>query len=223
MMEVLHLAEMTNKKTFPQDLSNAPSGCASKELADHRSEVRASLRSVDAFSWLFIVLFWNGIVSVFAYNGYGSLYVHYFGPLPASFPPLIEAFAIKDSVHLVAAWFMCSVLMLFFVIGMMICWYFLLSVVGRVDVVLSDTEGCIRTGIGPFRRTRRFDISKVKNVREESTAYVVLGRSLKYIRIDGDQNIRFGLMLATERREWMYHVLHRLLRANKAVGKQRLA
>jgi hypothetical protein len=120
----------------------------------------------------------------------------------------------------VAAWFVCTILIIFIVLGVAIAWKFLLSVLGAVHVVCSGSQGRIRTGIGPFKRTRRFDISTVKNVREESTAYYILGRKLKYVRIDAEPPIRFGLMLSTERRGWMQRVLHKRLLGDRGIGKK---
>ncbi len=52
--------------------------------------------------------------------------------------------------------FLCLFLTPFILVGAGLFFALLLSVAGRVEVVVSGPDGRVRTGVGPFRWTRRF-------------------------------------------------------------------
>ena len=82
------------------------------------------------------------------------------------------------------------------------------SVVNLSEVVVTGTDGRVRTGFGPFNWTRRFDPSRVKRVVIAQTSYEQNGQRKPLIQIEADRTIKFGSLLPDERRAWMLGVLH---------------
>jgi hypothetical protein len=100
--------------------------------------------------------------------------------------------------------------------------FFLFSLMGRVDMILMGNDGRIRTGFGPINWTRRFDASKVKRVVEGLTSYQTNGRNKKLIQIEADRNVKFGASLPDDRRQWMLGVLHLILVAKNKDARKTL-
>jgi hypothetical protein len=208
----------------PEALSRPPKGCIYEPQIGGGAIVRASLRSPGAaLGTLAVCLFWNGITSIFVLLALSGLYVHFIGPLPKWFPAPTskgEDGNLGSDMPLGMTLFLCIFLIPFVAIGFMMILAFLNSLMGRVEVIISMNEGRVRTGIGPFNWTRRFDASKVKRVATSQTRYVQNGQRKQLIEIEAeDRRVRFGSMLRDERRAWMLGVLHLLLVAPAKGGK----
>ena len=108
--------------------------------------------------------------------------------------------------------FLCLFLTPFVLIGTGLFFALLLSVAGRVEVVVSGPDGRVRTGVGPFRWTRRFAAGDVRRVAAGQTAYQENGRAKELIQIETpDRTVKFGSMLPGARRRWMMAALQQLL------------
>jgi hypothetical protein len=203
----------------PSAITQPPAGCSYDATPSGNTVVRATTRSVGtAIGTLAICLFWNGIVSVFLLIVIGGFYSYFIGPLPHAFPMQSPRPAPGHSaMGLGMLIFMSIFLTPFVVIGVGMIWAFLLSVAGRVDVIINGADGIVRTGVGPIRLTKRFDASQVKRVSLGETRYKENGRTKELIEIEAAERIaRFGTMLSQERREWMRTVLHiRLVRGGR--------
>ena len=214
-------------------LAKPPKGCWYEQQMGGGGAVYASLRSPGtAIGTLAVCLFWNGIVSVFVLVALSGLYTHFFGRLPPWFPAPGAGGSKSSSgggnsgseMSLGMTLFLCLFLTPFVIIGIGMFLAFLMSLLGRVEVVVSMGSGCVRTGFGPFNWTRRFDASKVKRVKAGQTSYAQNGRYKQLIQIESeDRTVSFGSTLRDQRREWMLGVLHLLLVANNKKGTRPLA
>lgn len=196
-------------------LQEAPSGCDVSHDGDE-VVVTASLRSLPTFLvTLFACLFWNGIVSVFLLVAIAGLWFNFIGPLPAWFPapgskdgvPIMN----DDTMGLGMTLFLCVFLTPFVVIGTILIGVTLLSLAGRVQVVLQREKSYAATGIAFMRFTKRFDPNQVQSVDLGITRWQSEGEHRPLIEIKSDRIIKFGSMLSTERMEWMRAVLAVLL------------
>ena len=179
------------------------------ELGDE-IRIRASLRSIGgALGALAVALFWNGIVSVFVLLAAAAIYVNLVGPLPAWFPvPKSDTGA---PMPLGMALFLCVFLIPFVTIGAAMIAAVFLCIGGHVEVVLRDGQGVVRTGVGRFCWSRRFDATKVRRVGMGETSWKQNDQAKPVIVIEADRTVKFGSMLAGERREWLRAALHVLL------------
>jgi hypothetical protein len=197
-------------------LQQPPRGCSVEEWGNEII-VRASLRSFATFCGaLFAALFWNGIVSVFLLLVFASLYNQFIGPLPAWFP----APDMKDPMPLGLALFLCVFLTPFVAIGCLLLGAVVMTLGGRVEARVGDTQASVATGIGPVVWRQRFDPSRVRIVKIGLTAWKTNDQSSPLIQIDADRSIKFGSMLSDERRQWMRVVLQQLL--SKRTPSERL-
>jgi hypothetical protein len=202
----------------PSVITRPPAGCSYEASPSGATLVRATTRSFGgAIGTLAICLFWNGIVSVFVLMVIASFYIRLVGPLPEYFPAPTSQSNKSGPMSLGMAIFMCIFLTPFVVVGIGMILAFLMSVAGRVDVIVNGVDGRVRTAIGPFYWTKRFDASQVKRVGFGETKYKENGRSKELIEIEtADRTARFGTMLSAERRQWMRTVLHiRLVRGGR--------
>ena len=193
-------------------LATPPAGCSCDEQIGGDLVVRASLRSPGAaVGTLAVCLFWNGIVSVFVLIAIAGLYTNLVGPLPRWFPAPTsngKNGSLGPNMPLGMTLFLCVFLIPFVVIGLGMFLAFLMCLVGRIEVVVTGTDGRVRTGFGPFNWTRRFDPSRVKRVVIAQTSYEQNGQRKPLIQIEADRTIKFGSLLPDERRAWMLGVLH---------------
>ncbi|MDB5357290.1 MAG: hypothetical protein JWN24_3743 [Phycisphaerales bacterium] len=206
-------------------LATPPVGCSCDEPFGGDLAVRASARSFGAaLGALAICLFWNGIVSIFVVFLIGGLYTHFIGPLPKWFP--VPSSNGKNDMSYndpLGTWlFLCLFLTPFVLIGLGMILVFLMCLFGRVEVLVTGSDGRVRTGFGPFSWTRRFDASRVKRVVVGQTSYSQNGQTKALIQIEADRNVKFGSMLPDERRTWMLGVLHVLLVQRTKTGRTAL-
>lgn len=199
-------------------ITRPPAGCTYDASPSGPTVIRASARSAGgAIGLLAICLFWNGIVSVFLLQVIAGFYTHFVGPLPQWFPAPSNH-GKSDIMSLGTSLFMCVFLTPFVVVGLGMLGGFLLSVAGRVEVLVNGFDGRVRTGVGPFSWTRRFDASQVQHVNLGLTKWKENGQSKERIEIvAADRTVRFGTILTPERRQWMRTVLHiRLVRGDRS-------
>ncbi|MDB5289831.1 MAG: hypothetical protein JWL69_1072 [Phycisphaerales bacterium] len=207
-------------------LAMPPVGCSLEEPLGGGLVVRAPARSPGAaIRALAVCLFWNGIISIFVVFAIGNLYTHFIGPLPKWFPMPAHSGKggnLGPGEPLGPTLFLCLFLIPFVVIGSGMFLVFLMYVMGRVETIMTGSDGRIRTGLGPINWTRRFDASEVKRVAAGWTSYEINGRTKPLIQIEADRTVKFGSTLPDERREWMCGVLQVLLVARTKAGRTAL-
>lgn len=211
----------------PTKLANPPVGCSIRDSFGGDLVATASLRSVGgAIGTLVICLFWNGIVSIFVLIALSGLYRHFVGPLPEWFPTPTSGSHGKHGdggEPLGMTLFMCVFLIPFVTIGTVLLLTTLTCIAGRVEVRISGTVGRVRTGIGPFNWTRRFDPTKVKRVADDLSTWSQNDQRKPVIQIEtADRKIKFGSMLADYRRAWLRDALYVLLVAPGKDARRKL-
>jgi hypothetical protein len=199
----------------PASLAQPPAGCTWGQFSPQGYMVRASTRSVGSALGLgFVCLFWNGIVSVFVLLALAGLYTNLIGPLPSWFPAPTNSgkHGHGDPMSLGMTLFLCIFLTPFVAVGTGLLIAFLMSLFGRIEVVVESGQGIVRTGFGPFNWTRRFDASKVRRITTGVSSVQNEGGKKNYvIQIVADRTIKFGLMLPDERRAWMIAAMRNVL------------
>ncbi len=201
---------VTHKRPLVEILANPPRGCS---IAQHgrQIEVKVSLRSLGGFiAMLFITLFWNGVVSVFVLAAIAGLYANLVGPLPQWFPKP------DDNMGLGMTLFLCVFLIPFVLVGLVLLLGLVMTIMGRVVVVIGEHEAYAASGIGILMWRRWFDPQQVRQIETPT-----LGRADKKdtdeespgkkIVIHADRVVRFGSAMPEERREWLVAVLRELL------------
>jgi hypothetical protein len=86
-----------------------------------------------------------------------------------------------------------------------------MTVCGRIDVIVEDTAGRLFTGVGPFGWTRRFDWSEVTRIEEDVLGYQYSGSNGQVISLVGKTRLKFGSMMSEARRYFLLQGL-RVLR-----------
>ena len=216
--QLTKLSELSfRSRSIAETLNQPPDGCSIVPMG-HGVIVRASLRSITGFLVTTgIALFWNGIVSVFVLIAIAGLYANLVGPLPAWFPapgvnngkPQINGGPMKLGETL----FLCVFLIPFVTIGTGMAGAALLSLFGKVVVVIDEFDSYAATGIGLFVWKQRFDPLRVYSVTLSSSTSGSEGRTStsRSIEIQSDRTFKFGSMLQSDRLEWMYAALKELM------------
>lgn len=206
--QLSRLSEVASRKRpIAEVLRNPPTGCSVTEWGQN-TVVHATLRSiVGFFGTLLVALFWNGIVSVFVLVALAGLYTNLIGPLPPWFP----APDFDESMSLGMTLFLCIFLLPFVTIGLLMVGAVLLNSAGKIEVVVGDKNGVVRTGIGFLAWRRQFDPTQVRRVSLGTTSWQTDGQPSEVIIIEADRTIKFGTLLRDERREWLQAILHELL------------
>jgi hypothetical protein len=164
-----------------------------------------------ALGALAISLFWNGIVFVLVALA-GTL-LNLGVPLPHWFPaPNMNGSPMSVGMTI----FLWIFLTPFIVIGLVMIGAFLSALGGRTEVRIRNAEGVVFTGIGSLGYRRRFDASAVKDVRIDDKQWRDSdgGRQRKtYILIETREGklIKFGSMLAEERRKFLAGAVRKVL------------
>jgi hypothetical protein len=206
----------SRRRPLAEVLSKPPAGCAVSEWGQDVL-VHATLRSLGGFvGMLFVALFWNGIVSVFVLIALAGLHHHLIGPLPAWFP----APQLNPPMGLGMTLFLCIFLIPFVTIGSLLVGAMLLNLVGKVEVRIGISDADVRTGLGFLAWRRRFDPTCVRRVSIGSTSWETNGRPSEVVVIDADRTIKFGSLLAEDRREWLQAILTELL-TNQKLSQRR--
>ena len=206
--QLSRLSEVASRKRpIVEVLRNPPTGCSVTDWGQYVL-VHATLRSVVGFfGTLVVALFWNGITLVFVLIALAGLYTNLVGPLPPWFP----APDFDDSLSLGMALFLCIFLFPFVAVGLAVIGAVLLNAAGKIEVVVGDKTGIVRTGIGFLAWRRRFDPTQVRRVTLGTTSWYTNGEPNEVIIIEADRTIKFGTLLRDERREWLQAILHELL------------
>jgi hypothetical protein len=193
-------------------LSRPPSGCSVAE-SGREVVVRATLRSYTGFfASLFFALFWNGVVSMFVLLAVAGLYTNLIGPLPPWFPAPEQ----QNLKGLGETLFLCIFLIPFVTIGAVMAGVVVLCAVGRIEVRLGPETATVRTGVGFLSWRRRFDPTQVRRVTVGQTPWETNGCPNEVVAIEADRTIKFGSLLAAERRDWLQTILHELLAGQDA-------
>ncbi|MCA8989543.1 MAG: hypothetical protein KDA78_17985 [Planctomycetaceae bacterium] len=85
-----------------------------------------------------------------------------------------------------------------------------MTVFGRVDVIVADTVGRVFTGVGPLGWTRRFDWSQVTWIEEDNPDYEYSGNSGRVISLVGKTRLKFASMMSDARRYYLLQGLREL-------------
>lgn len=184
-----------------------PPGCWLREEG-RTMVIRASARSSGASGGLlFFAMFWNSIVSLFVFIAIAGT-LQQLGIAVPTWLPIPQG---QNSMPLGMVLFLWLFLTPFIAIGLGTLGAALTTIVGRVEVRISEDRGVVLTGVGPLSWRRRFDALAVKKV---TLGKVVLDESRgekETIVIHAEKMLRFGTMLTEERRRWMAAVLQRVL------------
>ena len=86
----------------------------------------------------------------------------------------------------------------------------LMTVCGKVAVTVTDDDGLIFTGVGPFGWRRRFHWSGVRRIVEDVYSTRNAGSTGKVLRIEGETSISFASMVGEARRYFILRVLKRM-------------
>jgi len=112
-------------------------------------------------------------------------------------------------------WFVLLFMVPFVLIGLATAVSALSMWFGRIGIVFNGDGVAIRSGIGPFKTTKRFAASQVKSVRIEEVERTHRGRhgrvrtrTVRRIRIETvSDSHRFGSTLSEKRRRWLVAAL----------------
>ncbi len=217
------LSELSfRSRSIAETLIQPPAGCSIMP-ADQGVVVRTSLRSITGFLFPAVfALFWNSIVSIFVLLAIAGLYANLIGPLPVWFPAL----GVKDGkpemnggpMNLGTTLFLCVFLIPFVAIGTGMASVALMSLVGKVEVVIDEFNSYVATGIGLLVWKQRFDPLQVQSITLTTNTWESEGRSnsSRLIELRSDRTVKFGSLLQSDRREWMYAALKELLLKSNA-------
>lgn len=86
-----------------------------------------------------------------------------------------------------------------------------MTVCGRIELIVADSDGRLFTGVGPFGWTRRFDWSEVTRIEEDVPGYGYSGSNGQVISLVGKSRMKFGSMISEARRYYLLQGL-RVLR-----------
>lgn len=87
----------------------------------------------------------------------------------------------------------------------------MMTVCGRIDLIVTDSAGKLFIGVGPFGWTRRFDWSEVTKIDEEVLGHEYSGSSNQVVILLGKKRLKFGSMMSDTRRYYLLQGL-RVLR-----------
>ncbi len=220
--QLAKLSELRLSERSIQDiLDEPPRGCSIRETGFHTT-VTASLRSVTGFLGATgLALFWNGIVSVFVLIAVAGLYSNLIGPLPNWFPaPGVEngqPMMNDKPMNLGVTLFLCVFLIPFVTVGTGMVVAALLSLSGRIDVVIDGNRSYVATGFRILRWKRKFDAKHVQQISLCNRKWQSDEGDNRQIELVADRTIKFGSMLSEIRMEWLLAVLKEILlkRANE--------
>lgn len=189
-------------------INDTPSGCRLSSDID-ATVIRISLRSIGGFIvTLFMCLLWNGITGLFVLIAIAGLYTNLIGPIPAWLPgPTMDT-----PIPLGMTLFLCLFLTPFVTIGLAMLVVVLLCIMGSTVIRIERDGGFVRTGVGPFGRTKRFDPRQVRSISTNGAKWQQNGRHKQLIQIEANHTVRFGNGMSEAQRDWIIAVLRRLLK-----------
>jgi hypothetical protein len=193
------------------DTADIPSRCVSRhDGLRHLVRVTRGNRLSTIVGSLAVMLFWNGIVSVFVLLALSSSVKLAGLPMPTWFPaPEMN----DQEMGLGMTLFLWVFLMPFIVIGSGMLGTFLLSLLGRVEVTLEGDDGTLFQGVGPIGWRRRFKVADVTGVGIGQSSWESNGQHQPVITIHtrGGGKLSAGAMLTARRRAWLAAELRRVL------------
>lgn len=218
---LLHrLAELLQSPelTFAPELDQPPPGTWLREDG-FSTVVGATHRSLaQALGLLFVMCFWNGIVSLFVTVATLGTLQYFHVPPPSWIPHLKGNF--PQGGMLVFLWLFLTP---FILIGVGFIVGFLSALCGRTEVRLSGSDGSVYVGLGPLGYRRRFDPAQVRSVRIATASYTKNRQPQYVIRLEseGAKPLNFGSTLRDDRRRYVAAQIQRLLRGNSgSIGAQ---
>ncbi len=214
------LSELSfSQRSVVEILAKPPSGC---ELISIQRGVivRASCRSIIGFLFAAgIATFWCSITSLFVAIGLEGLYANLVGPIPEwmPHPALMEGKPVMNDepMGLGGSLFVLLFMIPFVTIGIGMTSFALMSLLGRVDVVIDEDVSSAGAGIGWLMWRTKFDPRAVSEISWKTSTFQSEGRSNNVIVIEADRNVKFGGILSEESSEWMKAILREILLAPK--------
>jgi hypothetical protein len=186
------------------DLQRPPAG-ASYTSDGMGTVIRATHRSLGtAIGALLFGLFWNGIVSVFVWFAVTATLHNLHVTLPDWFPTPKMNGGVGVGMNI----FLWIFLTPFMAIGLFLAGTFLSCLFGRTEVRVTNNQGEIFVGCGPFGYRRRFETAEVKDVRIENSFNwrsngSAQNRTFIILETRDGKQIKFGTMLSYPRRQFV--------------------
>ena len=208
--KLFRLSELNwSHRSREEVLAKTPLGC-SKVRWGQSLTLTASARSIPTFIGLsFACLFWNGIISVFLSIALAGLWANLIGPIPAWFPlpggvqqqgrPVMN----DAPMNLGTTLFLCLFLIPFITVGAGLFFGAILSLLGRVKVVIDQLDSYVSTGIGLLSWKKRFDPMSIDSVRFSKSSGDGESAPKTSIQLIGEETIEFGSTLPSHRRQWL--------------------
>ncbi|MEM1027478.1 MAG: hypothetical protein AAGJ38_05290 [Planctomycetota bacterium] len=201
------------------DTSDPPYGCSSRDDG-YRQVVQvnrgAGLGTI--VGSLAACLFWNGIVSVFVAIALASTLIHAGVVAPGWFPEFEED---GDAMSVGMTIFLWLFLTPFIAIGTGLAGAFLMSLIGKIVIIIEDDAGTVYQGIGPLGWRRRFTLSDVTGVSIGQTTWQENGEHKPVVTIGtrGGGMLRFGSLLTARRRAWLAAELRRVISQSRGAPR----
>ncbi len=194
------------------DPGHPPAGCRSDYDGMQQTVVARSGAGCGTLLGLLVFcVFWNGITGVFVLVVIASTLQLMGVAQPAWLPaPTMDE---PDGMGLGMTLFMWLFLLPFIAVGLSMLGSLLVAMAGRVAVRYTAMEGTVFVGVGPAGWRRRFDPRRVTGVGLGKTGWEKNGQKQPVVvmTLDGGKKLRFGSLLADERRAWLAAELRRLL------------
>ncbi len=203
------LARSSQPASPPIDV---PEGCW---VVNDGTEVRIGASSASlgrAAYFLFALLFWNGVVGVFATHFVSETIRTLGGTPPGWMPRWSPGSGPMPASHLIGLWLFLTP---FILVGGGLVACFAMCVAGRVEVRVRSDMGWLFVGIGQVGWTRRFDTRKVRQILLKSsnrTDDSGKDLSIYHLVIEADRPLRFGETLSPPRQMFMLRALSDVLR-----------
>lgn len=190
-----------------------PSGCSVKGTRGD-IHIAATTRALGAAAaMLFFAVFWNSIVSVFLAVALSGIYTNLIGPMPSWFP--IAGGSQKSPMPIGIAIFMLLFMIPFVAIGVTLIYGILMSLFGSAKLRVYHEHASVSTGIGPFRRTQRFEVNNVTKVclgeKPVKLKNNTSNKPTRSVHIQALKLIRVGHGLSETRMKWFGSVATLLL------------
>ena len=214
---LIRLSEVNFSDRSIEEIVKKPARGCSIDETSQGVVITASLRSIGAFiACAAFALIWNSIVSIFLLLTAAGLYSNLIGPLPVWFPApgLVDG---KPQINggpmgLSETLFLCVFLTPFVIVGIGTACGALVSLIGKVEVVIDEHNSFVATGFGIMKWRTRFDPHQIREVKFTTSDCQSEGDSSRSIEITADRTVKFGSSLPPERKKWMWAALKSLLR-----------
>lgn len=185
-------------------------------IDSNRIEVILSLFSIYKFlGSLLVSIFWNGIVSVFLSIAVAAVYYNLYGPVPDWFPtPGLDNGRpiMNDEVMGVGMTnFLCAFLTPFVIICAGRIVNTLLRLIGTTKINIDRNNSYVSTSISFVRLKRQFDPMNVRSIKYVLSKLNQENQTNYAIEISSTRNIKFGLLLSENQKNWASTFLRAVL------------